>query len=208
MGQKVNPIIFRLGEKTGWSSNWFAKKDYAKLLVSDIKIRNFLNEKMSQFYISKVLINRDKNAVTLTIFTARPGMIIGRAGAGITALKSSLSKMVDGELKINVEEVKEPNLDARLVAMNIANQIEKRIAYKRAAKQSIARVMESGALGVKVICKGRLAGAEIARVESMSQGSLPLGTLDADIDYGQVAAKTTYGIIGIKVWINKVIKEK
>jgi len=203
VGQKVNPINFRLGKHFDWQSKWFEKRNYSKLLLEDLKIRKYLEKKLASHYVSKIEISRNKNEMSITIFTARPGMIIGRSGATITALKNDLQKLTTATLSINIEEIKEPNLDAKIVAMNIAQQIEKRVAYKRAMKQAIAHVMEAGAMGVKVMCKGRLAGAEIARAESISEGSLPLGTLDADIDFGQVDAKTTYGIIGVKVWINR-----
>ena len=203
MGQKVNPISFRLGKSTEWKSTWFAKKGYKQLLLEDLAIRNYIIKKLSQAYVSEVDIKRDKNTVEVTIHTARPGMIIGRSGAAINALKDDLAKLTKNELKINIEEIKEPNLDAYLVAYNIAQQIEKRIYYKRTLKQAISRVKEAGAKGVKVAAKGRLGGVEIARFESLTAGSLPLGTLNANIDYAQVDAKTTYGIIGIKVWINK-----
>lgn len=203
MGHKVNPISYRLGKKAEWQSSWFAKKGYSKLLLEDLAIRDFVMKKLAQSYISKVEIKREKNVVEVTIFTARPGMIIGRSGASINALKEELSKLTKNELRINIEEIKEPNLDAYLVAYNIAQQIEKRIAYKRAMKQAVQRTIEARAKGVKVTCKGRLAGVEIARTESFQAGSLPLSTINANIDFGQVDAKTTYGIIGVKVWINK-----
>lgn len=201
MGQKVNPISFRIGRLTDWQSKWFAKKNYRDLLIEDLKIRNFIMKKLANCYVAKVEIKREKNVIEITIHTARPGMIIGRSGTAINVLKSELQKMTDRELRININEIKEPNLNAYLVAYNIAQQIQKRVSYRKAMKQAIANVMEAGAKGVKVTCKGRLAGAEIARAESLSAGSLPLGTLDANIDYGQVNAKTTYGIIGVKVWI-------
>lgn len=201
MGQKVSPISFRLGKLTDWQSKWFAKKSYRDFLLEDLKIRGFILKKLKNCYVSRIEIAREKNVLEITIHTARPGMIIGRSGAAINTLKQDLSKMMHHELKINIKEVKEPNLDAYLVAYNIAQQIEKRVAYKRAMKQAISHVMEASAKGVKVICKGRLGGAEIARSESLSEGSLPLGTLDASIDFAHVDAKTTYGIIGVKVWI-------
>jgi len=204
VGQKVNPISFRLIKHQNWDSRWFAKKDYTKLLLEDLKIRNFIMKTLAKSYIDKVSIKRGKNTVEVNISTARPGMIIGRSGASINALKDQLAKLTKETLKINIQEVKEPNLNAFLVAYNIAQQIEKRISYKRAMKQAMTRTMESGAKGIKVTCKGRLGGVEIARRESFSTGSLPLGTMHADIDYGQIDAHTTYGIIGIKVWINKV----
>jgi len=203
VGQKVNPISYRLGINVDWKSKWFDIRKYKQYIIEDALIRKFITKNLAANYISSTNITRDKNSVIVTIHTARPGMIIGRSGAVILAIKNKLQKIIKNDLRINVEEIKEPNLDAQIVAYNIATQIEKRIAYKRAMKQTLQHVMEAGAKGIKVICKGRLAGAEIARKESMSLGTLPLGTLDADIDYGQVDAKTTYGIIGVKVWINR-----
>ncbi|MCX6806797.1 MAG: 30S ribosomal protein S3 [Candidatus Berkelbacteria bacterium] len=203
MGHKVSPISFRLGKLNNWQSKWFAKRDYSKFLLEDLSIREFIRKNLRSGYVSRVDIARDKNIVIITVYTARPGVIIGRSGAGVTALKENLKKLIQGEIRINVEEIKEPDLDAYLVALNIAQQIEKRISYKRAMKQAKTRVMTSGAKGIKVNCKGRLAGVEIARSKTMSEGSLPLGTIRANIDFGQIDAKTTFGIIGVKVWINK-----
>jgi len=202
VAQKVNPISFRLGRLTNWQSTWFAKKSYRSFFLEDLKIRDFIFKKLKNCFISRIEITRSKNLLEITIHTARPGMIIGRSGAAINVLKQDLSKITNHELRINIKEVKEPNLNAYLVAYNIAQQIEKRVSYKRAMKQAVSHVMEAGAKGVKVICKGRLGGAEIARSESFSEGNLPLGTLDASIDFAQVNAKTKYGIIGVKVWIN------
>jgi len=202
MGHKVNPISFRLGHSTAWQSKWFAQKDYRLLLLEDVKIRRYLMKKLANCYLSKIEIDRDKNIVHIVIYTARPGMIIGRSGASINTLREELSRLVNSSLKIDIVEVKEPNLDARLVAYNIAHQIEKRVSYKKAMKQAITHVMEAGAKGVKVACKGRLGGVEIARSESLSAGVMPLGTIKSKIDYAHVNAQTTYGVIGVKVWIN------
>jgi len=201
MGQKVSPISFRLGRLTDWYSRWFADKSYRKFLLEDLKIRDFILKKLPNYYISKIDIERGRNVLEVTIHSARPGMIIGRSGALVSSLKQQLSHLTTGDLKINISEVKEPNLSARLVAYNIAQQIEKRVSYKRAMKQAVSNVMEAGAKGVKIICKGRLAGAEIARSSSASAGRMPLGTIDANIDFAKAEAKTTYGIIGVKVWI-------
>lgn len=203
MGQKVSPISFRQGMNTQWQSSWFARRDYARLLLEDIAIRRYIMKKLARCFISKIMIKREKNLLEVTIYTARPGMIIGRSGAGINQFKQELLKLTKNELKINIEEIKEPNLDANLTAYTLASQIEKRISYKRAMKQLISRTMSAGALGVKVICKGRLAGVEIAREEGLSEGRIPLNTITANIDFAKIGAKTPYGIIGVKVWIHR-----
>jgi small subunit ribosomal protein S3 len=207
VGHKISPISYRLGKFTDWQSKWFAKRDYRQLLLEDLAIKDFIIKKLAHCYVSKVDIKRGKNIVEVTIRTARPGMVIGRSGAGINTLKEELTKLVRKsglkDLNLNIEEIKEPNLDAYLVAYNIAQQIEKRISYRRAMKQAIDRTMQAGAKGIKITCKGRLAGVEIARSETLSAGVMPLSTLNTNIDFGQIFAKTTYGIIGVKVWINK-----
>ena len=199
MGQKVNPHGLRVGVIKGWDSNWFAGKDYEKFLLEDIKIREFIKEKLFLSGISKVDIERASNKARITIYTAKPGMVIGRQGSNIELLKSDLKKMTEANIDINIQEVKQPDLDATLVAENIAGQLERRIAFRRAMKQSVGRTMRMGAKGIKV----RLGGAEIARSESYREGSIPLHTLRADIDYGTAEAHTTYGRIGVKVWIYK-----
>ena len=203
MGQKVNPHGLRLGVIKGWDSKWYAGKDYEKFLLEDIKIREFIKEKLFLSGISKVEIERASNKARISIHTAKPGMVIGRQGSNIELLKSDLKKMTESAIEINIVEVKTPDMDATLVAENIAAQLERRIAFRRAMKQCVGRTMRMGAKGIKITCGGRLGGAEIARSESYREGSIPLHTLRADIDYGTAEAHTTYGRIGIKVWIYK-----
>lgn len=201
MGQKVNPHGLRVGVIKGWDSKWYAGKDYEKFLLEDIKIREFIKEKLFLSGISKVEIERASNKARISIHTAKPGMVIGRQGSNIELLKSDLKKMTESAIEINIVEVKTPDMDATLVAENIAAQLERRIAFRRAMKQCVGRTMRMGAKGIKITCGGRLGGAEIARSESYREGSIPLHTLRADIDYGTAEAHTTYGRIGIKVWI-------
>ena len=210
MGQKVNPHGLRVGVIKGWDSKWYAGKDYEKFLLEDIKIREFIKEKLFLSGISKVEIERASNKARISIHTAKPGMVIGRQGSNIELLKSDLKKMTESAIEINIVEVKTPDMDATLVAENIAAQLERRIAFRRAMKQCVGRTMRMGAKGIKITCGGRLGGAEIARSESYREGSIPLHTLRADIDYGTAEAHTTYGRIGIKVWIYKgeVLPEK
>ena len=203
MGQKVNPHGLRVGVIKGWESNWYADKDYEKFLLEDIKIREFIKEKLFLSGISKVDIERASNKTRITIYTAKPGMVIGRQGSNIELLKKDLKKMTSANVDINIQEIKQPDMDATLVAENIASQLERRIAFRRAMKQCVGRTMRMGAKGIKVKVGGRLGGAEIARSESYREGSIPLHTLRADIDYGTAEAHTTYGRIGVKVWINK-----
>ena len=203
MGQKVNPHGLRVGVIKGWDSKWYAGKDYEKFLLEDIKIREFIKEKLFLSGISKVEIERASNKARISIHTAKPGMVIGRQGSNIELLKSDLKKMTESAIEINIVEVKTPDMDATLVAENIAAQLERRIAFRRAMKQCVGRTMRLGAKGIKITCGGRLGGAEIARSESYREGSIPLHTLRADIDYGTAEAHTTYGRIGIKVWIYK-----
>lgn len=201
MGQKVNPKSFRLGTSAEWNVKWFGKRDYAALLGEDIALREHLERKLTRAGVSTVHIERSKNQATLTIRAARPGVIIGRGGAGIDALRQQLGKISTAKLQLNVEEVHQPDLAARVVAESIATQLEKRIAFRRAIRQAIERVMKAGAQGVKVAVAGRLNGAEMARREVQHQGKVPLHTIRAGIDYGTVKARTTYGTIGVKVWI-------
>ena len=210
MGQKVHPHGLRVGVIKGWDSKWYAGKDYEKFLLEDIKIREFIKEKLFLSGISKVEIERASNKARISIHTAKPGMVIGRQGSNIELLKSDLKKMTDSAIDINIVEVKTPDMDATLVAENIAAQLERRIAFRRAMKQCVGRTMRMGAKGIKITCGGRLGGAEIARSESYREGSIPLHTLRADIDYGTAEAHTTYGRIGIKVWIYKgeILPEK
>lgn len=203
MGQKVNPHGLRVGIIKDWDSKWYADKDYEKLLLEDIKIREFIKEKLFLSGISKVEIERASNRARISIHTAKPGMVIGRQGSNIELLKNDLKKMTDSVIDINIVEVKTPDMDATLVAENIASQLERRIAFRRAMKQCVGRTMRMGAKGIKVQVGGRLGGAEIARSESYREGSIPLHTLRADIDYGTAEAHTTYGRIGVKVWIYK-----
>ena len=203
MGQKVSPHGLRVGVIKDWDSKWYAGKDYEKFLLEDIKIREFIKEKLFLSGISKVEIERASNKARISIHTAKPGMVIGRQGSNIELLKSDLKKMTESAIEINIVEVKTPDMDATLVAENIAAQLERRIAFRRAMKQCVGRTMRMGAKGIKITCGGRLGGAEIARSESYREGSIPLHTLRADIDYGTAEAHTTYGRIGIKVWIYK-----
>ena len=203
MGQKVNPHGLRVGIIKDWDSKWYADKDYEKFLLEDIKIREFIKEKLFLSGISKVEIERASNRARISIHTAKPGMVIGRQGSNIELLKNDLKKMTDSVIDINIVEVKTPDMDATLVAENIASQLERRIAFRRAMKQCVGRTMRMGAKGIKVQVGGRLGGAEIARSESYREGNIPLHTLRADIDYGTAEAHTTYGRIGVKVWIYK-----
>lgn len=203
MGQKVNPHGLRVGIIKTWDSRWFAEKDYEKFLLEDIKIREYIKEKLFSAGISRVEIERAANRARITIHTAKPGMVIGRGGANIEQLKKELKTMTESQVDINIQEIKQQDLDATLVAESIASQLERRIAFRRAMKQSVGRTMRMGAKGIKVMVGGRLGGAEIARSESYREGSIPLHTLRADIDYGTAEAHTTYGRIGVKVWIYK-----
>jgi small subunit ribosomal protein S3 len=204
VGQKVHPYGLRVGVTQDWLTKWYADdKDFSKLLIEDIKIRNYIKEKLYAAGIPKIVIERASNRIKIDIHAAKPGMVIGKGGAGIDKLREELEKMTNKTVILNIVEVKTPELSAQLVAENIAAQIEKRISYRRAMKQAIARAMKLGAKGIKIACSGRLAGAEIARTERYHEGVVPLQTLRADIDYGFAEANTTYGKIGVKVWINK-----
>lgn len=204
MGQKVHPFILRVGFIKTWQSRWFARpKDYAKFIEEDYRMRKFIKDNFKHAAISKILIERLTDRVKIRILTARPGIIIGRHGSDIERLREDLNAMIKKEISIDIEEIKEPGLDAQLVAENIALQIQKRIAYRRAVKRAIGQTINAGAKGIKMVVAGRLGGAEMSRVESYKQGKIPLQTLRADIDYGIAESLTTYGIIGIKVWIYK-----
>jgi small subunit ribosomal protein S3 len=203
MGQKANPIGLRLGIVKGWDSNWYGGKNYADKLVEDEKIRNYMKARLPKGSISKIIIERTLKLITVTINTARPGIIIGKGGKEVDKLKEEIKKLTGKEIQINIFEIKRPELDARLVADSIARQIEGRISFKRAMKMSVASTMRVGAEGIKIKCSGRLAGAEMARVEGYKEGRIPLHTLRADIDYALAEAHTTYGRIGVKVWICK-----
>ncbi len=204
MGQKVNPHGLRVGVIKDWNAKWFANdKDFADCLIEDFQMRKYIKESQFQAGISKIVIERFGNKVRVHIYTAKPGMIIGRGGAGIDALRLELEKMISKTVFINIVEVKNIDVDAQLVAENIASQLERRISFRRAMKQSMQRTMRAGAKGVKTAVSGRLNGAEMARNEHYSQGSVPLHTLRADISYGFAEADTTYGKLGVKVWVNK-----
>lgn len=203
MGQKTNPIANRLGIIRGWDSNWYGGKNFASKLVEDDKIRKYLHARLSKAGISKIVIERTLKLVTVTIHTARPGIIIGKGGQEVDKLKEELKKITKKEIQINISEIKRPELDSVIVAATIASQIEGRISYRRAIKTSIASAMRIGAEGIKVLISGRVGGAEMARREQYKEGRIPLHTFRADIDYATAEAHTTYGRIGIKVWICK-----
>jgi len=203
LGQKVNPIGFRLGIIKTWDSRWYAKADYAKLLHEDLKLRAFLKKRLYNSGVSKIEIERAANKAKINIFTARPGLIIGKKGSEVETLKKELAKLTDKEIFLNIQEVRKPELDAQLVAENVALQLERRIAFRRAMKKSVTSALKFGAKGIRITCSGRLGGAEMSRTEWYREGRVPLHTLRADIDYGVAEAKTTYGIIGVKVLIFK-----
>lgn len=203
MGQKVNPIGMRLGINKTWRSRWFAEKEYPKYVYEDYKIRTFLKEKLNHAGISDIEIDRYPSRVKIRIHAARPGIIIGKKGAEIEALKNELSNRFSKEVMLDIQEVRRPEVDAQLVAENVAGQLIRRIAFRRAMKRCVSSAMRFGAEGIKIICSGRLGGAEMARTEWYKEGRIPLHTLRADIDYGFAAARTTYGVIGVKVYIFK-----
>lgn len=210
MGQKTHPVGFRIGITKPWLSKWYARKDYSKLVGSDWKIRKMVKEKLYHAGVSRIEIERRGGMATVNIYTARPGLVIGKKGTGIDALRLDLNKLVGSDVNVNIHEVRKPELDAQLVAENIALQLERRIAFRRAMKKSVASALKFGAQGIKLVCAGRLAGSEIARTEWYREGRVPLQTLRADIDYGQAEALTTYGKIGVKCWIYKgeIFREK
>ncbi len=203
MGQKVNPIGLRLGIIKTWDSKWYADKDYAKYVYEDFRVRKFLKKKLYHAGISKIEIERFAKQIRIRVFASRPGIIIGKKGSEIALLKKDLEKMLSSDVLIDIKEVRRAETDAQLVAENIALQLERRIAFRRAMKRSVSTAMRFGAKGIKIICSGRLGGAEMARTEWYKEGRIPLHTLRADIDYGFIEAKTTYGTIGIKVFIFK-----
>ena len=205
MGQKVNPNGIRLGINRTWSSRWFSNSDYSKLLHQDLEIKNFVEKKLKNASVSKVNIERAAKKIRISIYSSRPGIIIGKKGADIEDLKNKLTKLSNLEVFLDIKEIRKPEVEAKLVAENIATQLEKRVSFRRAMKKSVQSSMRLGAKGVKVLCSGRLGGAEIARNEKYHEGSVPLHTLRSDIDYATAEAETTYGIVGIKVWINKGI---
>ncbi|NLK00817.1 MAG: 30S ribosomal protein S3 [Clostridia bacterium] len=203
MGQKVNPKGLRIGVIKDWDSKWYSKKDFGSLLYEDKVVRDHIRKKLGMAGISTIGIERAANRLRISIHTAKPGVVIGRGGGEVDALRKEIEDLTGRRVNINIIEIKRPELDARLVAENVASQLERRISFRRAMKQTIARSMRAGAEGVKISCSGRLGGAEMARNEWYSEGKVPLHTLRADIDYGAARAKTVYGIIGVKVWIFK-----
>src|SRR5438874_11496611 len=203
MGQKVHPESMRVGYIHDWKSNWFNERNFADYLAEDTAIRNPIQRKLSHAGLSDITIKKDANDVEVNIHTARPGIVIGKSGAEVDALRRDLHRMTGKQVRVNILEVKRPELDAKLVAQSIAEQLQNRVAFRRAMKRSITSAVRSGATGIKVQVSGRLGGAEMARTESYSEGRVPLHTLRADIDYGFFEARTTFGRIGVKVWINK-----
>ncbi len=203
MGQKVNPIGLRLGINRTWDSRWYADEHYGDLLHEDLKLRRYLNSKLSQAGVSRIVIERPARKARITIHTARPGVVIGKKGADIERLRAELSRMTGSEVHLNILEIRKPEIDAKLVAENIAQQLERRVAFRRAMKRSVQSAMRLGAEGIRINCGGRLGGAEIARVEWYREGRVPLHTLRADVDYGTATAFTTYGTCGVKVWVFK-----
>lgn len=203
MGQKVHPVGFRLGIIRTWESKWYAEKDYSGLLHEDLKLRDYLKKRLHHAGISKVEIERAASKAKVNIFAARPGIIIGKKGSEVEVLKKDLAKLTDKEVFINIQEVRKPEIDAQLVAENVALQLERRVAFRRAMKKAVSQALKFGAEGVKIECSGRLGGAEMSRREWYREGRVPLHTLRADIDYGFAEAKTTYGIIGVKVLVFK-----
>jgi len=206
LGQKVHPLGFRLGVIRTWDAKWYADKDYGELLYEDLKLRKYLKKRLHNAGVSKIEIRRavDRNKkATIDIYAARPGIIIGKKGADVENLRKTLERMTGKEINLNIKEVKRVEMDAQLVAENVATQLERRVAFRRAMKRSVSAAMKFGAKGIKIACAGRLGGAEMARREWYREGRVPLQTLRADIDYGFAEAKTTYGVIGVKVWIYK-----
>jgi len=204
MGQKINPTGFRLGYTKNWQSKWFDSRSFASSVAQDIKIRKLISDKLGfRASISKVEIERSNNELIVSIHSAKPGVVIGRSGAGVEALKKDLGKIIEGAFKVNIEEVKNPELDAKLVAENVASQLERRLPFRRIIKSTTDASVRAGALGAKVSVSGRLNGAEMARRETAAVGSIPLHTIKANIDYATAEAKTTFGVIGVKVWIYK-----
>jgi len=210
VGQKVNPIGMRIGIIRDWESKWYADKEYATLLHEDIKVREYIENRLKDASVSKIEIERAANRINITVHTAKPGMVIGKGGSEVEALRKALNKLTGKRVHINIVEIKKADLDAKLVAENIARQLESRISFRRAQKQAIQRTLRAGAQGIKTMVSGRLGGADIARSEHYSEGTVPLHTLRADIDYAHAEADTTYGKLGVKVWIyrGEVLPEK
>jgi len=203
MGQKVNPIGLRLGVNRTWDSRWFAGRDYGELLHQDLKLRDYIMDRLSQAGVSRVVIERPAKKARITIHTARPGVVIGKKGADIEKLRQDVGRMTNSDVALNIVEIRKPEIDAKLVAENIAQQLVRRVAFRRAMKRAVQSAMRLGAQGIRINCAGRLGGAEIARMEWYREGRVPLHTLRADIDYGEATAKTTYGTCGVKVWVYK-----
>lgn len=203
MGQKIHPHGLRVGIIKDWDSRWYSRKDFAELLLEDYRIREYIKQKLFSSGVSRIEIERAANRVRITVNTAKPGMVIGKGGTGVEELKKDLEQMTAKQISINVVEIKNPDIEAQLIAENIASQLERRISFRRAMKQAISRAMKAGARGIKTMVSGRLGGAEIARSEMYHEGTIPLQTLRADIDYGFAEAYTTYGRIGVKVWVYK-----
>jgi len=201
LGQKVNPKGFRLGVIRSWDSNWFDERDFAKKLSEDIMLRRYVRNRLQKASISKVEINRTPKQITLTIHTARPGIVIGRKGAEVDKLREELQRVTGKDVQLNINEIKRPELDAYLVAESIASQLEGKVSFRRAMKKAMQSTMRMGAEGIRICCSGRLGGAEMARVEQYKEGRIPLHTLRADIDFARTTSRTTYGAIGVKVWI-------
>jgi small subunit ribosomal protein S3 len=203
MGQKVNPIGLRVGINRTWDSRWFASRDFANLLHEDLKLKKYLTERLGQAGVSRIVIERPAKKARVTIHTARPGVVIGKKGADIEKLRADLAKMTGSEVSLNIVEIRKPEIDAKLIADNIGQQLERRVAFRRAMKRAVQSAMRLGALGIRINCSGRLGGAEIARMEWYREGRVPLHTLRAEIDFGEGTAKTTYGTCGVKVWVFK-----
>ncbi|MEC7972646.1 MAG: 30S ribosomal protein S3 [Pseudomonadota bacterium] len=203
MGHKVNPIGLRLGINRTWDSRWFAGKGYGDLLHQDLKMRKFLRKRLQQAGVSRIVIERPAKSAKVTIYTARPGVVIGKKGGDIEKLRSELASMTETDVNLNIIEVRKPEIDANLIAENVAQQLSRRVAFRRAMKRAVQSAMRLGALGIRINCSGRLGGAEIARTEWYREGRVPLHTLRAEIDYGEATAQTTYGACGVKVWVFK-----
>jgi len=203
MGQKVNPIGLRLGINRTWDSRWFARKEYSNLLLDDLGLRKFLQRRLSQAGLSRVVIERAARRTRITLHSARPGVVIGKKGVDIEKLRTDLAKVTNSEVSLNIVEIRKPEIDAKLIADGIAQQLERRVAFRRAMKRAVQSAMRLGAQGIRINCSGRLGGAEIARMEWYREGRVPLHTLRADVDFGYGTAKTTYGVCGVKVWVFK-----
>jgi small subunit ribosomal protein S3 len=203
MGQKVNPIGLRLGINRTWDSRWFARKEYGNLLLDDLGLRRFLQQRLGQAGVSRVVIERAAKRTRITLHSARPGVVIGKKGADIEKLRTDIAKLTKSEVSLNIVEIRKPEIEAKLIADSIAQQLERRVAFRRAMKRAVQSAMRLGAQGIRINCSGRLGGAEIARMEWYREGRVPLHTLRADVDFGYGTAKTTYGVCGVKVWVFK-----